>query len=78
MPLALSDRTSQRTFDDRNNMALLLILNLIDTTYARFAFWIVFTSRLVGILVIPHPPLSLLALHSLYPLSLLLSASPSM
>jgi hypothetical protein len=52
-------------------MALLLILNLIDITYARIAFWIVFTSRLVGILVIRHPP----ALHSFYPLSVPLSAS---
>ena len=38
-------------------MALFLIPNLIDITYACFAFWIVFTSRLAGILVIRHPPL---------------------
>lgn len=52
-------------------MALLLILNLVAITYARFAFWIVLTSRLVGILVVRHPP----ALHSFYQLSVLLSAS---
>jgi len=49
MPLALSDRLACETFDDRNNM--LLIPNLIDVTFARFAFCVVFTSRLVGIVI---------------------------